>query len=148
MEEGLNGPNGPDVVLVFPPLDEGDEPGGVQMCAVVTRRRRLRVIHVAVPAADYASGLEPRVLQAEPSRGPSLQLALEQQADKVLGFCAHTLEVVLGETEVQPTDVQTRLLEAFVQEGRSAAEENVGHHACKTFGRQAYADSYLQRNLL
>lgn len=38
LEEGLNGAYGPNVVLVFPPLDEGDEPGGVQMCAVMTRR--------------------------------------------------------------------------------------------------------------
>lgn len=37
VEEGLNGADGPDVVLVFPSLDEGDEPGRVQMCAVMTR---------------------------------------------------------------------------------------------------------------
>lgn len=31
MEEGINCVNGPDVVLMFPSFDEGNEPGGVQM---------------------------------------------------------------------------------------------------------------------
>lgn len=31
VEERLDGADGPDVVLVFPPLDEGYEPGGVQV---------------------------------------------------------------------------------------------------------------------
>lgn len=36
-KEGLNGTHGPNVILVFPSLDEGDEPGGVQVCAVMAR---------------------------------------------------------------------------------------------------------------
>lgn len=39
VKEGLNGSYGPNVVLVLPPFDEGNEPGGVQVCAVMTRRR-------------------------------------------------------------------------------------------------------------
>lgn len=31
VKEGLNGANGPNIVLVFPSLDEGNESGGVQM---------------------------------------------------------------------------------------------------------------------
>lgn len=31
MKEGFDGVDGSSVVLVFPPLDEGDESGGVQM---------------------------------------------------------------------------------------------------------------------
>lgn len=31
LKEGLDGANGPNIVLVFPSLDEGNEPGGIQM---------------------------------------------------------------------------------------------------------------------
>lgn len=31
VKEGLNAADGPNIVLVFPSLDEGNEPGGVQM---------------------------------------------------------------------------------------------------------------------
>lgn len=39
VKEGLNGAYGSNVVLVFPPLDEGNEPRGVKVCAVMTLRR-------------------------------------------------------------------------------------------------------------
>lgn len=39
VKEGLNGADGPNVVLMLPSLDEGDEPGGVQVGAVETGRR-------------------------------------------------------------------------------------------------------------
>lgn len=31
VKEGLNGVNWSNIILVFPSLDEGNEPGGVQM---------------------------------------------------------------------------------------------------------------------
>lgn len=65
--------------------------------------------------------LQPGFLQAGRCREPSLRLTLEQQADKVPGSWTHTLEVVLWEAEVQTTDVQTRLLQTLIQEGRGAA---------------------------
>lgn len=34
VQEGLDGANGAHVVLVLPPLDEGDESGGVQVRVV------------------------------------------------------------------------------------------------------------------
>lgn len=77
----------------------------------------------------HASRLEPGLPQAGRCGGPSLRLALEQQADKVPGSCAHSLEVVLREAEVQATDVQTCLLQTFIQEGRGAAEYDIGHHS-------------------
>lgn len=38
VKEGLDGAYWPNIVLVFPSLDEGDEPGGVQMRGVVILR--------------------------------------------------------------------------------------------------------------
>lgn len=84
-------------------------------------------------SVNHTSRLEPGLLQAGRCRGPSLRLALKQQADKVPGGWAHTLEVVLREAEVQATDVQTCLLQTLIQEGRGATQYNVGHHPCKLF---------------
>ncbi len=89
----------------------------------------------------HTSRLEPGLLQAGRRRGPSLRLALEQQADEVSGSCAHTLKVVLGEAEVKATNVQTRLLQTLVQKGRGAAEYNVGHHACEA--SSSYTDKLI-----
>ncbi|TNN79744.1 hypothetical protein EYF80_009977 [Liparis tanakae] len=80
---------------------------------------------VASVSVYRTSRLEPRLLQAGRCRGPSLRLALEQQADKVSGRCAHALEVVLREAEVEATDVQTRLLQTLIQEGGCATQYNV-----------------------
>lgn len=38
VKEGLNGAYGPDIILVFPSLDERNEPGCVQMCAAMIPR--------------------------------------------------------------------------------------------------------------
>lgn len=117
MEEGLDGVDGSGVVLVFPSLDEGDEPGRVQ------------VRDVLLPGAGvgHAARLQPGLQQARRRGGTALRLALQQQAHKVLGGGAHSLEVVVREAEVQAADVETRLLEAFIQEGRGAAQYDVGH---------------------
>lgn len=133
LKEGLNGPNGPNIILVFASLDEGNEPGRVQMCCVMILRRRLRVIEGGMCSFSvyHTSRLEPGLLQAGRRGGPSFWLTLKQQADKVPGSWAHTLEVVLREAEVQATDVQTCLLQTLVQEGRGAAEQHIGHHPCK-----------------
>lgn len=93
--------------------------------------RRLCVFRSHESSVDDASRLEPRLLQAGQRSGPSLGLTLEQQADKVLGGHAHSLEVVLREAEVQTADVQTRLLQALVQEGRSATQDDICHYPCK-----------------
>lgn len=120
VEEGLNGANGPNIVLVFPSLDEGNESGGVQVMILRWGQRWwLCVIQggMADVPVYHTSRLEPGLLQAGRCRGTSLWLALEQQADKVPGSWAHTLEVVLREAEVQATDVETRLLQTLIQEG-------------------------------
>lgn len=95
---------------MFPPVDEGDEAGGVQ------------------EALRSGARLQPRLLQAEPGGGPLARVGPQQQADEVLGRPADALEVIPGEAEVQPADVQTRLLGALVQEGRGAAQQHVRHH--------------------
>lgn len=109
VEEGRDRVDGPNVVLVFPPLDEGNEPRRVQVRCVMVGRR-LGVFGAHESSVDDASRLEPRLLQAGQRGGPSLGLTLEQQADKVLGGHAHSLKIVLREAEVQAADVQTRLL--------------------------------------
>ena len=132
VKKGLNGGDGPNIVLVFPSLDEGDESGGVQMLMILWQRWWLCMVQGGVTSVSvhHASGLQPGLLQAGPRRGAPLRLALEQQAHKVPGSSAHTLEVVLREAEVKTTDVQTRLLQTLIQEGRGTAQNNVGHHPC------------------
>lgn len=127
VKKGLYGANRPDVVLVFASLDEGDESGGVQMWHVTAGRWRLSVAEGF--SVHRASRLEPGLLQAECRRGPSLRLALQQQAHKVFGGRAHALEVVLWEAEVQTTDVQACLLQTLIQEGRGTAQYDVGNHS-------------------
>lgn len=132
VKKGLNGGDGPNIVLVFPSLDEGDESGGVQMLMILWQRWWLCMVQGGVTSVSvhHASGLQPGLLQAGPRGGAPLRLALEQQAHKVPGSSAHTLEVVLREAEVKTTDVQTRLLQTLIQEGRGTAQNNVGHHPC------------------
>lgn len=117
VEEGLDGVGGSGVVLVFPSLNEGDESGRVQV----------RDVLLPGTCVGHAARLQPGLQQARRRGGSVLRLALQQQADKVLGGGAHSLEVVVREAEVQTADVETRLLEAFVQEGRGAAQYDVGH---------------------
>lgn len=89
-------------------------------------------------SADHTSRLEPGLQQTGRCRGPSLRFALEQQADKILGSWANTLEVVLREAEVEATDVQTRLLQTLIQEGRGTTQYNIGHHPCELFSKSIY----------
>lgn len=120
VKEGFDSADRPNIVLVFPPLDEGDESGGVQVRGVSTGRWRLRVVQ-SFPVY-HTSRLEPGLLQTGRRRGPSLRLALKQQTHKVSGSRAHALEVVLREAEVQATDVQTCFLQTLIQEGRGTAQ--------------------------
>lgn len=101
---------------MLPPIYEGDEAGGVQ---TALRSR---------PAVG-GSGLQPRLLEAESSRRPLARVGPQEQADEVPGRLADALEVIPGEAEVQPADVQARLLSAFIQEGRGAAQQHVRDHA-------------------
>ncbi|TNN54899.1 Growth factor receptor-bound protein 10 [Liparis tanakae] len=114
LDEAPDSAHGPGVGLVLPPVDEGDEAGGVQ---------------AALGAAVRGVGLQPRLLEAEPGGGPPARVGPQQQADEVPGPLADALEVIPGEAEVQPADVQARLLGALVQEGGGAAQQHVGHHA-------------------
>lgn len=141
VEEGRDRVHGPCVVLVFPPLDEGNESGRVQVRRLMVRRCA-RVLRPSESRGDRAPGLEPRLLQARQRSGPSLRLALEQQADEILGARAHALEVVLREAEVQAADVQTGLLQALIQERRSATEDDVCHHSCKPAKRVCVSGDY------
>lgn len=101
---------------MFPPVDEGDE------------ARRVQAALRPGPPVSLA-GLQPRFLEAEPSRRPPAGVGAEEQADEVPGPLADPLEVIPGEAEVQPADVQAGLLRAVVQEGGGAAQQHVGHHA-------------------
>ena len=101
---------------MLPAVYEGDEAGGVQ-----TALRSSWVIG--------RSGLQPRLLEAERGRRPLARVASQEQADEVAGSLADALEVIPGEAEVQPADVQAGLLGAFIEEGGGAAQQHVGHHA-------------------
>lgn len=87
----------------------------------------MRDERLAGAAVGHGARLQPGLQQARRRGGPALQLALKQQAHKVLSGGAHSLEVVVREAEVQAADVQTRLLEALVQEWRGTAQDHVGH---------------------
>lgn len=113
LDEAPHASDGPGVRLMLPPVDEGDEARGVQA--------GLR------PAA--LPGPQPRLLQAEADRRPPAGLGAQQQADEVPRRLADAVEVVSGEAEVQPADVEAGLLRALVQEGGGAAQQHVGHHA-------------------
>lgn len=101
---------------MLPSVYEGDEAGGVQtaLCSGLAIGR---------------SGLQPRLLEAESGRRPLGRVGSQEQTDEVPGCLAHTLEVIPGEAEVQPADVQAGLLRAFVEEGGGAAQQHVRHHA-------------------
>lgn len=116
LNEAPDPSDGPRVRLMLPPVDEGDE------------ARRVQAALRPGPPVPLA-GLQPRLLEAEPGRRSLAGVEAEQQADEVPGPLADPLEVIPGEAEVQPADVQAGLLRALVQEGGGAAQQHVGHHA-------------------
>lgn len=99
LDEAPHAPDGPSVSLMFPPVDEGDEAGRVQ------------------ETLGSGARLQPWFLEAEAGCGPLARVGPQQQADKVLGGPADTLEIVPGKAEVQSADVLAGLLGTFVQEG-------------------------------
>ena len=101
---------------MFPPVYEGDEAGGVQAA-------------LGSGAAVIWRSLQPWLLETEPSRGPPARVGPQEQADEVPGGLADALEVIPGEAEIQPADVQAGLLGALIEEGGGAAQQHVGHHA-------------------
>lgn len=116
LDEAPDSSDGPRISLMFPPVYEGDEAGRVQTA------------FCSSPAISRAS-LQPRLLEAEPCWRPLAWVGPQKQADEVPGRLADTLEVIPGEAEVQPADVQAGLLCAFVKEGRGATQQHVRHHA-------------------
>ncbi|KAF3833684.1 hypothetical protein F7725_024888 [Dissostichus mawsoni] len=101
LDEAPDSPDGPGVGLILPPVDEGDEAGRVQ---------------AALRPGPFVRGfvLQPGLLDAERGwRSPS-RVGPQQQADEVPGPLADALEVVPGEAEVQPADVQAGLLGTLV----------------------------------
>lgn len=64
VKEGLDAAHGPNVVLVFPPLDEGDESGGVDAPWVLV------LLLVGIPR------LQPGLLKACGGRRSPVRLAL------------------------------------------------------------------------
>lgn len=116
LDDAPDSTDGTSVCLMLPSVDEGDEAGGVQ-----TALRSSSVIG--------RSGLQPRLLEAESGRGPLARVGSQEQADEVPGSLADTLEVIPGEAEVQPADVQAGLLCAFIEEGGGTAQQHVCHHA-------------------
>lgn len=116
LDEAPDASDGPGVRLVLPPVYEGDQARGVQAALGSGR-------------AVGRAGLQPRLLEAQPGRGPPARVGPQEQADEIAGRLADALEVVPGEAEVQPADVQAGLLGALVEEGGGAAQQHVGHHA-------------------
>lgn len=112
VQEGPYAAEGSEVVLVLAPVDERDETGRVQAFSRAAARARL----------------QPGILEAGGGGRPFAGLGTQQKADEVASRLTHALEVVLGEAEVQAADVEARLLDALVQEGRCAAQHNVRHH--------------------
>lgn len=100
---------------MFPPIYEGDEAGGVQAA-------------LCSSSAISRSGLQPRLLEAEPGRRPLAWVCPQEQADEVPGWLADTLKVIPGEAEVQPADVQTGFLCTFIEKWRGATQQHVRHH--------------------
>lgn len=109
LNEAPDSSDGPGVRLVFSSVYEGDEARGVQTAL----RLRRTVIH---------TGLQPRLLQTQSGGRPSAGLGPQEEADEIPGCLADAVEVVAGEAEVQPADVQAGLLGALVQEGRCSAQ--------------------------
>lgn len=116
LDDAPDSTDGASICLMLPSIYKGDEAGGVQAA-------------LRSSLAIGRSGLQPRLLEAECGRRPLAGVGPQEQTDEVPGRLAHTLEVIPGEAEVQPADVQAGLLRAFVEEGRGAAQQHVRHHA-------------------
>lgn len=101
--------NGPHVVLMLAALYEARQAGGVQ--------RDLGVAAVV--------GLQPRMLQAGGCRGPPPEVLLQDHVDEISGGIAHATEVFVGEAEVHPTNIDTRLFFALIQEGGDPTQHDV-----------------------
>lgn len=87
MDEAPDSSDGPSVSLMFPPVYEGDEAGGVQAA-------------LRSGPAVRRPGLQPRLLEAEPGWRPPAWVGPQEQADEVPGRLADALEVIPGEAEV------------------------------------------------
>lgn len=90
--------NRPHIVLVLAAFYEAGQAGGVQ--------RDLGVAAVV--------GLQPRVLQAGGCCGPPPEVFLQDHIDEISGGIAHATEVFMGEAEVHPAYIDTRLLFALI----------------------------------
>lgn len=97
---------------LFASVDKRGESDGVQWCFGV----------ISTMSAD------PRVLQARGGARPLSGVLVERGHDEVFGGLADAAEVLLGEAEVQPADVDAGLLQTLVQERGDAAEQDVGQH--------------------
>lgn len=87
LDEAPDSSHGPGISLVFPPVYEGDEAGGIQAALC------------SGPAVSR-TGLQPRLLEAEPSQGPLARVGPQEQTDEVSSRLANALEVIPGEAEV------------------------------------------------
>lgn len=87
MDEASDSSDGPGVSLMFPPVYEGDEAGGVQAA-------------LGSGPALSRTGLQPRLLEAEPGQRPPARVGPQEKADEVPGRLADALEVIPGEAEV------------------------------------------------
>lgn len=118
--------NGPHVVLMLAAFYEARQAGGVQ--------RDLGVAAVV--------GLQPRVLQAGGRRGPPPEVFLEDHIDEISGGIAHAAEVLVGEAEVHPAHVDTRLFFALVQEGGDPTQHDVRQNPnAPDVGAQGHRDA-------
>lgn len=109
LDEAPDSSDGLGVRLMFPPVYKGDEARGVQTALC------------SGPAISWTRA-QPSLLEAEPSWRPLPWVGPQEQADEVPGRLADALEVIPGEAEVQPADVQAGLFCTFVQEGGGAAQ--------------------------
>lgn len=87
LDEAPDSSDGPGISLVFPPIYEGDEAWCVQAALC------------SGPAVSR-SGLQPRLLEAEPGWRPPGWIGPQKQADEVPGCLADPLEVIPGKAEV------------------------------------------------
>ncbi|KAA8586158.1 hypothetical protein FQN60_007727 [Etheostoma spectabile] len=93
LDEASDSSDGSGVCLMFPPVYKGDEAGGVQtaLCSGM---------------AVSQTGLQPRLLEAEPGWRPPAWVCPQKQADDVPGRLADALE-----------------------KGGGATQQHIGHHA-------------------
>lgn len=97
-------------------LDVGDRPHVVLVLAALYEARQAGGVQGDLGVAAIV-GLQPWMLQAGGRRGPPPKVFLEDHVDEISGSIAHSTEVLVGEAEVHPADVDARLLFALIQEG-------------------------------